>query len=74
MAKTQCNNCRYASQSLSTNEPICLVAWDGDDEQKTCEAVEWILFELAEVFSCPSFAAKGSNVVEGTLVKELVVA
>jgi len=60
--------------SLATGDPVCLVAWDGDDERRTCEAVEWILFDLAEAFSCPSFVAKGSNVVDGSLIKELVVA
>lgn len=71
---TQCNNCRYASQSIATNEPICLVAWDGDDERKTSEAVEWILMELAEAYSCPSFVVKGSNVVDSVLTPDRVVA
>ena len=68
---TQCRNCRYASQSLSTKDPICLVAWDGNDETQTCETVEWILMELAEAHSCPSFAAKG--VADESPIAELVV-
>lgn len=70
---TQCKNCRYCAEVGIDKDLVCLVAWDGDDELKTCLAVERILFDLAEAFSCPSFATKNKTVVDGLLVKELVV-
>ena len=72
--KSQCDVCRYKDYSLTTGAQICLKAWDGNDEVRTCEAVEWIMMELAEAHSCPSFAAKGSTPIDESPIAELVVA